>query len=993
MRRHAGLSFLTAVAVVLAACSGNDATDTTGSSSTTTEAEPGTSTTVPTGAPDGSTSEGPPLEVALVWHQHQPRYPVIDGVVTRPWVRVHAAKNYLDMVERVDAFPELQVTFNLTPSLLVQLEELTAGARDAYWVHTEIPAAELTDEQRDFVTSRFFDVNPRIVARFPRFAELAAQDRSSFDTDDLRDLQVLFNLAWTDPQYLAEDPLAGLVERGRAFTEADKAIVLDAHQELVDRVIEAHAQRWADGRIEITITPLAHPILPLLVDTDLALQQDPLAIMPAERFREYLDAEVHVQRGLDLATDLLGQRPSGMWPAEGAVAQESVKLFSDAGIGWIATGEDTLARTLGIGGFEREGDAVIEADLLYRPWTVQHREGEPPVAVFFRDTRLSDLIGFEYSGTPADEAVSDFMARLHDIRERLLASGTPGPHVVSVILDGENAWEHYDDDGGPFLDALYTALTTTDWVSTTTPSAFVAEHGAAIEPLPAPLAAGSWIGGTLQTWIGEEEEARAWEYLRTARLDLRRAEQRGGDPGQLAAATDAMLWAQGSDWFWWFGDDQDSGDDAYFDRAFRELLGQVYDALGEPRPVWVGVPIVPDTPVPASTDDDGVATLTGDAGTLVIAVDDDLVLTVDDATRPFDLYLGAPRGGRPRGLTLDGEVLGFGATQLVRWDGTRACAAPGLPPVSQNELLRACATVDATVEGDRLTVTVPLDVLSGLQTGDRLTVQLRRDGVTTPSAAPGLVTVPDIGGFDVVLDVEDPGGDDHGPGTFTSPTDPVFLDGSFDLTRFQLGTSGDDLVLVFEVAAPINNPWNSPVGLSVQTFDVYLDTRSVAGAAPGERLLVAGRNAALEEGSGWDAAVVIEGWASKVVRILADGTRTEDRPPMSVTVLRDQGRVIVRLPRAALGAETDPATWRVAVAVLGQEGYPSSGVDRVRDVQPVAEQWRFGGGTGEATETRIIDLLHPDAGVQEQVLGTRPDSDATQATLTADDVATIPLLP
>jgi alpha-amylase/alpha-mannosidase (GH57 family) len=988
-----------AVLALVAACTGGDggtgSTDQPATTDIASEPPSGHSSEQPSttrpssGADSEAPSPGPPLEVALLWHQHQPRYPVIDGVVTRPWVRVHAAKNYLDMVERVDRFPGLRVTFNLTPSLLLQLEELSAGARDLYWVLTEIAADDLDDVQRDLVVARFFDVNPRIVERFERYAEIAARDRATLTTDEIRDLQVLFNLAWTDPQFLAEEPLASLVEQGRDFDESDKAIILDAHLQFVDAVIAAHAERWADGRIEITTTPLAHPILPLLVDTDLALQQDPQALMPQERFREYADARIHVERGIDLAEELLGSRPVGMWPAEGAVAQEVVKLFSDAGIGWVATGEDVLARSLGIGGFERDGDLVGEADLLYRPWIVRHRDTEPPVAVFFRDTRLSDLIGFEYSGTDADEAVADFMGRLFDIRERLIAGGGDGPYVVSVILDGENAWEHYEDDGGPFLDALYTALTTTEWLTTTTPSAFLAEHLDRIEELPGALAAGSWIGGTLQTWIGEQEEADGWDLLRRARLDLRRAERQGADPELVAAATESILWAQGSDWFWWFGDDQDSGDDAYFDRAFRELLGQVYDALGETRPPWAEVPIVPITPEQARLVEE-VSVLSGDAGELTVDVVDDRLVVGVEGVEPLELYLAGPRGGSRRGTTIDGTVLGFGATHLVRIGADEACIARGLPPVGTAELFRPCEPIEISVTDAGRTVELPGAVLNGLQTGDRLTVLLVGvDGSTTPSAAPGLVALPDVGGFDVVLEVLDPVGDDHGPGTFTYPTDPVFLPGAFDLTRFQLGEAGDEIVLVFDVDAPITNPWGSPVGLSVQTFDVYID----ASPATGQRMLLPGRNAALEPGAGWDVAVTIEGWMSKIVRIGGDGTRIEDRPPMAITVLRDEGRVIVRVPTAALGVETDPSTWRVAVALLSQEGFPSAGVDRVRDVARAGGQWTLGGGSGDPTETRIIDLLHPDEGVQGDALSSRPTSTATQATLTSDDVAVVPLLP
>ncbi|MEZ5257321.1 MAG: glycoside hydrolase family 57 protein [Ilumatobacteraceae bacterium] len=541
-----------------------------------------------------------PISVALVWHMHQPRYPVIDGVVSRPWVAAHATKDYLDMATTAEA-SGVPVTFNLTPSLLLQLEELTKGATDAYRAHTLVAASALDDEQRAFVLDRFFDVNSSIVDRFPRYRELASRDRSSFAVQDLLDLQVLWNLAWFDPEFLAAEPLSGLVARGRDFTEDDKAIIVAEQDRIIAEVIPTYARLWREGAIEVTTTPLAHPILPLIADTDAFLESDPQGTPPSDRAREYLDAEAQVQRGLEVAERLLGQRPTGMWPGEGAVSQDIVKLFSDSGVTWIATGEDVLARSIGAGSFARDdAGTVVRASDLYHPWSVQHGD-EPPVAVAFRDTVLSDLVGFEYSGRPADDAADDLVSRLANIRESL--AGQDGPHLVTILLDGENAWEQYPNDGHDFLAALYDRLGHTDWIEPTTPGRFVSEHP---EPWPTidRLAAGSWIGGNLTTWIGEREEAIAWDRLHTTRLAVRRAEQQGtATAEQLAAAMEVMLWAEGSDWFWWYGSDQDSGNDEYFDAAYRELLGQVYDALGEARPPWVPVPIIPERAVdaPATT--------------------------------------------------------------------------------------------------------------------------------------------------------------------------------------------------------------------------------------------------------------------------------------------------------------------------------------------------------------------------------------------------------
>ena len=191
-----------------------------------------------------------------------------NGIVTRPWVRLHAAKDYADMAELVGRYPDLRVSFNLTPVLLLQLEEIMNGTRDTYWVHTEIPADELSAQEREFLLTRFFDVNPKIIARFPGYQDLADKRAAEveFSTQDYLDLQVLFNLAWTDPDTLATSRLSELVDRGHGFTEADKQPVLQAHLDAVAGTLDIHTELWEQGQIEVTTSPLAHPILPLISD-------------------------------------------------------------------------------------------------------------------------------------------------------------------------------------------------------------------------------------------------------------------------------------------------------------------------------------------------------------------------------------------------------------------------------------------------------------------------------------------------------------------------------------------------------------------------------------------------------------------------------------------------------------------------------------------------------------------------------------------------------
>ena len=348
-----------------------------------------------------TTESEPELYVMLMWHQHQPFYTKNDdGYYTRPWVRVHATKDYLDMVELVADYPDMKATFNLTPVLLRQLEDFSNGAKDLYWFYTEINADDLTEEDKAFIVSRFFDTNPKVIARFPRYVELrnSNQNWPTWTNQDFRDLQILFNLAWTDPKYLSQEPLQDLVSRGRDFTEEDKTTLLNKHSELIDRVIPTHAELWKTGQIEITTTPYAHPILPLIFDTNLAAVGDIGAELPTNRFSKPTDAAIQVEKGLDLAEKLLGQRPSGMWPAEGAISQEVLGMFAKEGIKWIATGEHVLSKSLDIPTFKRNTKGIVtNPEVLYTPWYGQLNR-QDDVAIFFRDLSISDQVGFTYSG-------------------------------------------------------------------------------------------------------------------------------------------------------------------------------------------------------------------------------------------------------------------------------------------------------------------------------------------------------------------------------------------------------------------------------------------------------------------------------------------------------------------------------------------------------------------------------------------------------------------
>jgi alpha-amylase/alpha-mannosidase (GH57 family) len=1003
------------------------------------------------------TSGQEPIYLSIIWHQHQPVYfkDPESNVYERPWVRMHAAKDYVDMAAILEQYPDIQATFNLTPSLIEQLDDLEAGAKDRYWDLTEIPAEELSDDQKQFILDRFFDTNQRIIDRFPRYAELLAKRHegdalNTYTAEDFRDLQVLFNLAWTDPDWLAEEPLASLVAKGSGFDEADKALVLDEHLHLIEQTIPVHKALQDAGRIEVTTTPYAHPILPLLVNTELAREALPDIELPGQEFIYGQDAVAQVEKGVALYEDHFGRPPTGMWPAEGSVAQEIVTMVARNGIEWMASDEGVLAKSLGGDSFTRDSaETVVDADALYRPYRVEGTRGGP-VAIIFRDVVISDKVGFTYSGMPGEQAAEDFVTRIHNIRDQLQESGAEGPHLVSVILDGENAWEHYENDGKVFLHTLYQLLSDDPLIETVTPTEFLAF---APEPRPiADLHAGSWINADFATWIGEEEENRGWEYLATTRDFLQSyiAGSRQGSVTEeaLNAAMAAMMIAEGSDWFWWYGSDQNSSDDRAFDEQYRNTLKQVYLALGEAPPPFLDVPIIPEQAAAADRSMSGLITppIDGviepeewDAGgqylasggamaaaspffnsltygfdgqALYIAVDSDAEVW-SDAPELIELYLQAPGSEGVSNFSRAGTSLGFPATGMLEllFIGKGLAAATYFTPVEGE--WTAVATVEtadlptlvfadqsegqvAAVSG-QIEAALPLSALGDVDEGSNINLRLLHmipmggsvaELARLPFSGPAAIVAPDLGTTTLVVDLLDPQNDDHGPGTYTYPQDSIFASGNFDILAFQAGSTEKEIVFKFYLRGPIENVWDSPNGLSLQTLDVYIDTD---GNGEGGEAMLPGRNLAFEDGMRWDYAIMAEGWTPGIYIPTAEGPQqiasSEEFKVLVDPALR---KVTIRVPKAILGE--DPENWRFAAAALSQEGFPSGGVMRVRDVVPEAEQWRIGGASdGTTNHTRVIDLVWPEEGLQERWLSDFEPVGAMQSDLIPSDYARVPM--
>ena len=529
--------------------------------------------------------------VALLWHMHQPFYQdLVTGEHTLPWVRLHALKDYYGMVALTRDFPQLRMTFNLVPSLLVQLEAFAADrAHDQSLALSLKPAAQLTDEERTFIVGQFFHAQrSRMIDAHPRYAELLRKrDRvgnghaaaaRAFGEGDLRDLQVWHKLAWIDPLYVAGDERTRtLLEKGRGFSEEDKLTLREIELDLLRAVIPEYAAAAARGQIELSTSPFYHPILPLLCDTDVYLRTHPHSKMPRQRFRHPEDAAEQLRRAVVYHTSTFGSRPRGVWPSEGSVSDAVVPLAHSAGFEWMATDELILGRSLGQVLTRDAQGHLQQPDVLYRPYLV--RAGEREVACLFRDHVLSDLIGFTYAGWGATDAATDFTNRLVEAGRRFSKRTGGTEAVIPVILDGENAWEHFEGGGRPFLRALYASLTSHPELRTVTMSEACAGASAVLNG----ISPGSWINGDFYIWIGHPDDHRAWGQLAEARQALD-APGPSADAAAVDRAREELLIAEGSDWFWWYGDDHSSEHDLAFDDLFRRHLRNVYRALDKPVP-------------------------------------------------------------------------------------------------------------------------------------------------------------------------------------------------------------------------------------------------------------------------------------------------------------------------------------------------------------------------------------------------------------------------
>ena len=553
-------------------------------------------------------ASGHRLPVVLLWHMHQPQYrDPLTGQYVLPWTYLHAIKDYTDMAAHLEGNPAGRAVVNFSPVLIEQIKELAQRVTEHLRSGTPLPDPVLgllgpdpvpTDPptRLELLRACLRAQRKQMIERFGPYLELATlaetlatPERVTYASDQLiHDLAVWYHLAWLGETVRRTDPLVSdLTERGRSFTPAHRRQLLTLIAELVGAIIPRYRALSERGQIELSVTPYAHPILPLLIDFHSA--RDAVSNMALPEHSGYAGgaerAAWHVEESIRVFTEAFGVRPAGCWPSEGAISRSTLDLLDRHQFRWAATSTNVLRGCLEL------SDPHIPQDPRF--YNRPYRLPETSLSCFFRDDSLSDLIGFTYATWHGDDAAHNLVNEVAQLARRY--ANTPG-HAVLIALDGENAWEHYPFNGYYFLRALYSLLSHHPLLELTTLSDCLARGLQPAKGLqPATLQkvmAGSWVHGTLATWIGDPAKNRAWDLLCEAKLAFDHVmHTRSLDADQRNAAERQLALCESSDWFWWFGDYNPADAVSQFDRLYRRQLMTLYRLLQVEEPASLSQPI------------------------------------------------------------------------------------------------------------------------------------------------------------------------------------------------------------------------------------------------------------------------------------------------------------------------------------------------------------------------------------------------------------------
>lgn len=536
------------------------------------------------------------LQVVLCWHMHQPEYRDLQsGEFILPWTYLHVIKDYVDMAAHLEAVPEAKAVVNFAPILLEQIEEY-ANQVQSYLRHgtvindamlAALVAATVPEDPEDqlkLVKDCLKANRERQIDRYPAFKKLVAMTEwleqhygalAYVTPQFIQDMLVWYHLAWMGESVkLTDSRIQYLIAKGSAYSQRDRHELVQIIGELLENVLQRYKVLAKKGQIELSVTPYAHPIMPLLLDINSTHEAMPDAPLPelahypggAERVRW------HIEHGIQTFKRFFGAKPKGCWPSEGSVSEQTLKILSEYNFTWAASGGSVLRNSLNLA----ENAGITD---IHHPFKLKNTK----TACFFRDDGLSDLIGFEYSKWHSDDAVADLIHHLDNI-----AAYQPGDKVVAIIMDGENAWEYFPDNGYHFLRALYQRLAAHPAIELCTFSESLKTKNI-VKPLSR-LVAGSWVYGSFSTWIGSVDKNRGWDMLGEVKyaFDKALSDKRLTDK-QIQQANIQLAVCEGSDWFWWFGDYNPGVAVSSFEKQFRLNLANLYRLLGEEPPAYLAL--------------------------------------------------------------------------------------------------------------------------------------------------------------------------------------------------------------------------------------------------------------------------------------------------------------------------------------------------------------------------------------------------------------------
>ena len=541
------------------------------------------------------------LSIAIYWHMHQPVYE-IEGTYLMPWARLHAVKDYLDMVLVLEKFPKLKLNFDVVPALMDTIVNYINGYHD---IHSELTISDtekLSGEEKSFILNNFFSPkfetmlykSENYKALYQKRFSKDVCDPDDFSPQEISDLMALFNLVWIDPVHDERYPrIKELWAKQYNYTLEDRIEIIDIHRQIIKEIIPTYKKYIDEGRIELTTSAYYHSILPILIDLKASTKNTFTTEGLPPTLGMLDDARKQVRLALDKVEEILGIRPKGFWPPELCLGPKTLNLLAKEGIEWTISDEGILSDSINFD-FIRDFKGNLN-DPYHLTKVYEYQTKTNPINVIFRDRSIPNLINFEYAGIDAKMAANDLFDKIKVVQNKLLVSPDQ-THLLTIALDGENCWENYQNDGNDFLANIYSLIETDESLETVLISDYIKKdkHKKTLNK----IYSGSWIDKTFQYWIGEPTKNKAWSYLKHTKDVYEAFAKQNKNYPHLDAAYNELMIAQGSDWFWWYGEPNNSGQDFVFDYMFRERLKNVYLILGLEPPEYLNTSLITKIEMP-----------------------------------------------------------------------------------------------------------------------------------------------------------------------------------------------------------------------------------------------------------------------------------------------------------------------------------------------------------------------------------------------------------